>query len=146
MKQLLSILFLFVAHQSIAQVTATVATNIDAIALKETEFDFGKIPQGKPVTHVFEVKNISSTPFKITNVQTSCGCTTPEWDKEAEIKTGGTTKIKVGYNAASEGVFTKTITIMYADNKSKIITIKGEVWATPNQSAPENDALNELKF
>ena len=26
----------------------------ESLSLKETEFDFGKIPQGKPVTHVFK--------------------------------------------------------------------------------------------
>ena len=29
----------------------------DVLTLKEIEFDFGKIPQGKPVTHIFEVVN-----------------------------------------------------------------------------------------
>ena len=49
------------------------------------------------------------------------------------------------YNAAAEGVFTKTITIYYNDNQSKVITIKGEVWKTPNASAPENNSINDLK-
>jgi len=36
-------------HNS-AQVNAVV--QVDAIAFKESEFNFGKIPQGKPVTHI----------------------------------------------------------------------------------------------
>ena len=36
----------------------TSASNLaESLSLKETEFDFGKIPQGKPVTHDFEFKN-----------------------------------------------------------------------------------------
>jgi hypothetical protein len=63
----------------------------ESISLKETEYDFGKIPQGKPVTHVFEFKNIGTTPFALDNVQASCGCTTPEWKKDT-IPPGATSK------------------------------------------------------
>ena len=48
----------------------------EVLMLKEAEFDFGKIPQGKPVTHIFEVSNVGSTPLKILNVQASCGTIT----------------------------------------------------------------------
>lgn len=117
----------------------------DALSLKETEFNFGKIPQGKPVTHIFEVANISKDSLKISNVQASCGCTTPQWDNGKIQAPGESTKINVGYNAASEGPFTKTITVSYNGTQSKIITIKGEVWKTPVTSAPENKDLGILK-
>ncbi len=117
----------------------------ELITLKETEFDFGKIPQGKPVNHVFDVTNISKEPLKIANVQASCGCTTPEWDRENAIPAGQIGKITVGYNAAAEGPFTKFITITYNQTQTKQITIKGEVWKTPASSAPENTGLNDLK-
>ncbi len=123
---------------------ATTPAN-EAIWLKETEFDFGKIPQGKPVTHVFEVKNIGTDSLRIINVAASCGCTTPVWERNTAVAPGATTNINVGYNAAAPGTFTKTITINYNDTQSKVITIRGEVWATPANSAPENKALEELK-
>ena len=122
-----------------------VPSDSEVIMLKETEFDFGKIPQGKPVTHIFDVSNIGSAPFKISNVQASCGCTTPEWERDNELLPGTSTKITVGYNAAAEGQFTKFITVYYGDNKTKQLTIKGEVWKTPSSSAPENNALDDLK-
>ena len=117
----------------------------EVLMLKEAEFDFGKIPQGKPVTHIFEVSNVGSTALKILNVQASCGCTTPEWERDKDIDPGGTGRITVGYNAASEGTFTKFITISYGDSKTKQLTIKGEVWKTPSASAPENKVLDDLK-
>ena len=124
--------------------TAKAATvKEEAIELKETEFDFGKIPQGKPVTHVFMFTNIGKTPLLLDNVQASCGCTTPEWSKDA-VAPGETSKITVGYNAANEGTFTKSITITYNGSESKQINIKGEVWKTPAASAPENSALGTL--
>lgn len=125
--------------------TIAVAPVADALIVKETEYNFGKIPQGKPVTHVFEVSNGGTTPLKIANVVASCGCTTPEWEKEKNVAIGGSTKITVGYNAAAEGPFTKQITITYNENQVKVITIKGEVWKTPNASAPENNGVNDLK-
>lgn len=116
----------------------------ELIALKETIFDFGKIPQGKPVTHIFDFTNTGKTPLALDNVQASCGCTTPEWNKD-KVAPGATSKINVGYNAANEGPFTKIITITYNGTQTKQITIKGEVWKTPSTSAPENSALATLK-
>jgi Protein of unknown function (DUF1573) len=133
-------------------VTTNVTTNTISIAqademltLKETEFDFGKIPQGKPVTHIFEVTNKSNVALKISQVNASCGCTTPTWEKDKVVAPGEKTNITVGYNAAAEGPFTKFITVSYNDTQSKQITIKGEVWKTPGSSAPENKGINDLK-
>lgn len=107
--------------------------------------DFGKIPQGKPVTYSFEVKNTGTAPMVISNVQASCGCTTPEWDREKPIAPGAIALIKVGYNAQAEGPFTKPVTITYNDGVTKVINIKGEVWKTPAESAPANSAVSEIK-
>ncbi|MEP7238278.1 MAG: DUF1573 domain-containing protein [Ferruginibacter sp.] len=135
-----------------AAVTTNVTTNVASIAqadelltLKETEFDFGKIPQGKPVIHIFEVVNNSKIALNISDIHASCGCTTPEWEKGKVVAPGEKTKITVGYNAAAEGPFTKFITVTYNDSQSKQITIKGEVWKTPGSSAPENKGLNDFK-
>ncbi|MBK8611815.1 MAG: DUF1573 domain-containing protein [Chitinophagaceae bacterium] len=133
-------------------VTKDLKTNVVTIeeadkmlTLNETEHDFGKIPQGKPVTTIFEVANMSKTPLKIANINASCGCTTPEWEKDKTIAPGEKTKITVGYNAAAEGPFTKFITVSYNETQTKQLIIKGEVWKTPGSSAPENKGLNDLK-
>lgn len=120
-------------------------TTEEALLIKEAEHDFGKIPQGKPVTYSFEVANSSKKDLKIDNVQASCGCTTPEWDREKAIAPGSTSKITVGFNAAAEGPFTKLVTISYNGTETKQITIKGEVWKTPAASAPANEGINGLK-
>ena len=125
-------------------VAATTEPNTEALNLKETEFDFGKIPQGKPVTHVFEFTNAGTTPFSLENVQASCGCTTPVWNKDV-VAPGATAQIIVGYNAQNEGPFAKPVTITYNGNQVKQITIKGDVWKTPVTSAPANTSLNSLK-
>jgi hypothetical protein len=161
MKKIFSLFILaFLVNAAVAQSTTVTAIKNDtkpsdaalaaapsteALMVKQSEHDFGKIPQGKPVTHIFEVFNTGTTPLKISNVTASCGCTTPEWEKDKLVPVGGSTKITVGYNAAAEGVFGKQITISYNENQAKVLTIRGEVWKTPNASAPENTGLNDLK-
>jgi len=126
-----------------AQITDAVKKK-DKIVVKETSFDFGKIMQGKPVFHNFQVVNLDSAPLVIDNVQASCGCTTPEWSREP-IAPGGTSIIKVGYNSAAAGYFEKTITLMYAEGMTTMVSIKGTVWKTPEQPAPFNKSIAFLK-
>lgn len=138
---------LFVSLLSLSAVkaqTTTTANAADAIEVKEVEYDFGKIPQGKPVYHFFEIVNKTDAPLKLENVTASCGCTTPEWNRDP-IAAGATDKIKVGYNAASEGPFDKFITVTYNGNQTKQIKIKGTVWKAPAGSAPANASVNFLK-
>jgi hypothetical protein len=116
----------------------------EVVQLRETEHDFGKIPQGKPVFYYFDITNLGTIPLKLDNVQASCGCTTPEWNKDP-IPAGATDRIKVGYNAASEGSFEKFITITYNGNQTKQIKIKGTVWKAPAGSAPANQSVQFLK-
>lgn len=130
--------------QTTPPANTTTAKTAEVIQLKETAYDFGKIQQGRPVTHNFELVNIGKEPLMLENVQASCGCTTPEWSKDA-IQAGATTIIKVGYNAASEGPFNKTITITYNNQQHKTLTISGTVYKGPTTSAPVNASLSLLK-
>lgn len=144
-KILLSICFIAGITGSQAQQAIQPAAAIDdALVLKQAEYDFGKIPQGKPVYYSFEFLNKGSQPLKLDNVQATCGCTTPEWSKEA-VAPGASEKIKVGYNAATEGYFEKFITLTYNGNQTKQIKIKGTVWKAPPASAPANPSINFLK-
>lgn len=140
----LSISFIGAAQLNVANPTPVAGMAADMLGLKEDTFDFGKIPQGKPVTHVFAVENTGADSLRINNIQASCGCTTPEWEREKVQAPGEKTTITVGYNAAAEGPFTKVITVSYNGTHTKQITIKGEVWKTPASSAPENTALKSL--
>jgi Protein of unknown function (DUF1573) len=156
MKKVFSIfMLLFCSYTCFAQLTS-LAKKVEEVApakvvvaetigLKEMEYDFGKIPQGKPVRHYFEVSNTGTAGFKLENVTASCGCTTPDWNREETIMPGKFSLINVGFNAGAEGPFQKQITITYNGGQNKIITIKGEVWKTPTTSAPLNENILELK-
>jgi hypothetical protein len=120
------------------------AAKPDVLVLKENTHNFGKIPQGRPATYTFEIVNTGKESLKLDNVQASCGCTTPEWSKEA-IAPGASANIKVGYNAHAEGAFTKMVTVFYNTNQTKTITISGEVYKSPTSSAPDNASVQFLK-
>lgn len=108
--------------------------------------DFGKISEGPLATYNFEVTNTGTAPVVISNAQASCGCTTPEFSKDA-IMPGGKSVIKVGYNTSGRpGAFTKTITVSSnAENSSVILTIKGEVTSAPAPAAAPAAAPNAKK-
>jgi hypothetical protein len=116
----------------------------DFLQLKESGYSFGKIPQGRPVIHIFEIVNTGKEPLMLENVQASCGCTTPEWSKEP-IAAGATSSIKVGYNAYADGHFNKTVTIFYNNGQTKALIISGEVYKLPATAAPENASVQFLK-
>lgn len=145
MQKLYTLLFILgTASLAQAQHSTTQAAAKDVLLLKETRYDFGKIQQGKPVTHIFEVVNTGKEPLQIENVQASCGCTTPEWSHDP-IAPGASKKITIGYNAATKGEFEKPITIFYNSGKTKLLYIKGEVWETPADPAPANASVQLLK-
>lgn len=116
----------------------------DPLTFHESEYDFGDIPQGRPVTHTFTFKNTGEQPVVLKDVHASCGCTTPEWSKDP-IPPGGSASVKVGFNAAADGPFVKPIFITYNDGESKQLIIKGNVWETPLYSAPQNNLVNQFK-
>lgn len=110
------------------------------LTLKESMYDFGKILQGRPVTHEFEVINTGNDTLRIENVQASCGCTTPVW-KKGPVAPAASTKIMVGYNAAEEGSFEKSVNIFYNNNQVRSLVIKGNVYKSPATSAPLNPSI-----
>ena len=96
---------------------------------KETH-DFGKIPQGKPVSYEFKFTNTGEEPLIISNVESSCGCTVPKYTTTPVLK-GQSGSITVTFNAASvQPSFAKAVTIKSnARTPNKLLYIKGEVTA-----------------
>ncbi len=96
-----------------------------SISFTETMHDYGTIKKDSDGTYDFTFKNSGKIPLVLSNVQSSCGCTTPSWPREP-IAPGKTGIIKVKYNTSSPGGFQKTITV-YSNGKTVILTIKGSV-------------------
>ena len=86
--------------------------NMAKIQLEENRYDFGEITEGGIVKHSFKFKNTGKMPLIITDVQTTCGCTVPSWNKNA-IQPNAMDEIKVEFNSAGkEGNMDKPITII----------------------------------
>ena len=96
------------------------------MAFKDTRYDFGKIPRNAKVRHAFAFTNAGHAPLIISDVHTSCGCTTPSWPKHV-IGVNQTDSILVEYNSEGRpGVFNKGITIVANTYPSEIyLAIKG---------------------
>jgi hypothetical protein len=92
--------------------------------------DFGKIPQGKPVSFIFKYTNIGNEPLIITGVESGCGCTVPNVEPKQgmPLKKGESGSITLTYNAAVAAPFNKSVKIT-SNSKTplKMLYIKGEV-------------------
>src|SRR5215467_1034581 len=63
-------------------------------------YDFGDIIQGEKVEHTFKFTNTGSTPLIITNVEVTCGCTTPKGWPRDPINPGGKGEIIILFDSA----------------------------------------------
>jgi len=95
--------------------------------------DFGTIKEvdGR-VTCSFEYENTGAAPLMILKVQSSCGCTTPEWTK-GPVLPGKKGFVKTTYDPKGRpGKFQKSVTVFTnASNKISRLIISGEVTARP---------------
>ena len=100
------------------------------IEFDQREYDFGTLTEGEKVKGVFKVTNSGKVDLIITSVKPSCGCTTPDWTKEA-IAPGATGEIKFEFNSANRvGKQNKSITVKSnAEKNTEVIRIKGTVTA-----------------
>lgn len=128
MKKLKTLCAVFVAF--IAMTAMQTDNKADFKFEKETH-DFGKIPQGKPVSVDFVFTNIGDEPLIISNVESTCGCTVPKYTTSPVLK-GEKGIITVTFNAAAvQPGFTKAVTIKSnARTPIKVLYIKGEVVAS----------------
>ena len=117
------IMFLFCLALSISAFSQT------EVRFKETKHGFGKIKQNLPATYVFSFTNKSAKALVIETATAECGCTKPEFSQQPVAK-GKSSTIKVTYNAANPGAFTKHVTVKFANiNPPTVLTIEGEVEA-----------------
>ncbi len=125
MKKVMILLAVVIGFTSITAMR-TAADKAEFKFEKETH-DFGKIPQGKPVSVDFKFTNVGDEPLIITKVESSCGCTVPKYTS-TPVKKGETGVITVTYNAASVMAFNKAVTVKSnAKTPVKYLYIKGEV-------------------
>ena len=91
--------------------TAKKALTATKIEFVESEHDFGTINEGEIVEYDFKFKNTGEYPLVISEAKASCGCTIPEWTKDA-ILPGKEGSLKVKYNSTGkDGKIQKTVSV-----------------------------------
>lgn len=124
MKKIISLLVLAI---SFVGLTSMIVQNKAEFKFEQETHDFGKIPQGTPVSYEFSFTNTGSEPLIINKVESTCGCTVPEYTK-TPIKPGAEGTIKVTFDAAAAMPFSKMVTIRSnAKTPVKALYIKGVV-------------------
>lgn len=127
MKKIALILSLIVVAPLVALTTVPPSYEAPAFSWDATTFDFGKIKQNTPVSHVFKFTNSGSSPLVISTVQASCGCTVTDYSREP-IGPGAEGYVKATYDAAKPGAFSKTVVVNANAEEGYVkLTIRGEV-------------------
>lgn len=96
-------------------------STLPAFKFDEETHDFGKIFEGETVSFSFKFTNSGKSDMVISDVTSSCGCTVPEWPRQA-IKPGEGGIIKVTFNSAGKHGF---------QNKNVMIVANTQPNATP---------------
>lgn len=110
---------------------------LTSIKFDEPEYDWGTVMDGDKVTKIFKFKNTGKEPLIITKANATCGCTVPDWPKEA-IAPGKSGEIKVVYDSKGKGAVggredSKRVTITAnTDPADTYLNIKGKVDKKPD--------------
>src|SRR5579864_6883910 len=83
------------------------------ITWEDNAHDFGEIPEGEKVEHTFKFTNTGTEPLVITNVQVTCGCTTPKGWPRDPVAPGKKAELVVMFNSTGKiGRQNKVVTVI----------------------------------
>jgi hypothetical protein len=107
------------------------------LTFDEVSHDFGTIGEHDGNgTHIFTFTNTGKAELEVTNVQTSCGCTSREWT-HGKIAPGQKGSITLTYDTRGRiGAFNKSATVYTNEDngfKRHRLTITGNVIARPKE-------------
>ena len=122
-----SLFFLTLLAAGLAVTTAFGGLRLAAFRWSETDHNFGRIPQGQPVTATFAFTNSSTVPLQIVSAKGSCGCTNVSFTRE-QVLPGQAGQVQATFNAAAVGAFSKTVTVeSNAEGGPITLAFRGEV-------------------
>lgn len=113
MKKYLFLIVVLGFAVNVSAQTAQAKASGPVITFEKNTFDFGHMNQGDKVEHTFKFTNTGNEDLLITNVQVTCGCTTPKgWPREP-IRPGAKGEITLGFNSTGKmGKQNKVVTIV----------------------------------
>src|SRR5581483_3487229 len=94
---MMSLVFLFALIFSFSFTSAQ--TSGPVISWDKNSYDFGDVFQGEKVERIFKFTNSGTEPLVITNVEVTCGCTTPKGWPRDPINPGGKGEITVQFDS-----------------------------------------------
>jgi hypothetical protein len=122
-----------VVHNSVSASTPSDTVNVAMMVFEQPEYNFGEVKQGAIVEHAFKFKNTGRVPLLISDARSTCGCTVPEWPKEA-IPVGGEGVINSKFN--TEGKL---------HGQTKVITITANTYPTETKIQVTGTVLEPKK-
>lgn len=132
-------------HKHEEPVKETKKSKKGPITFKTLTIERTNIPFGADETFSFPFKNTGKEPIIISNVQTSCGCTTAK-KPEAPVAPKKSSEIAVKYDTKRVGPFTKTITVTTNVSEPIVLTIKGTVLPDTKISEPVKETPSTKKM
>ena len=95
--------------------------------------DFGTIIEGEMVVCYFDYENSGERELVIKSVETTCGCTTPDWSREP-LKQGEKERLKIIFDAKGRsGAQRKVVTVASnASNSPLRLTIRANINSNVN--------------
>ena len=107
------------------------ASRTGRLEFVETKHDFGRIHDDRPVDWRFPFVNKASVPVTITDVSTTCGCTTTSLAKKT-YEPGESGEIVATFNPLNrQGLEKKTIAVKTDDPEAKPINLELNVFVIP---------------
>ncbi|MXP05172.1 MULTISPECIES: DUF1573 domain-containing protein [unclassified Apibacter] len=100
--------------------------------------DYGNVNKGSNGKRIIKIQNVGDKPLIISNINTSCGCTVPQWTTEP-IAPGKKGEITVTYNTSNVGRFSRTITISSNDEKKPNLPVRIEGVVLAPETNPGTD-------
>lgn len=106
--------------------------NLPIISFDKASYDFGTIDEGDVIETEFLITNSGKSDLIIKKASATCGCTIPDWPKEA-IKPGEAAPMKVKFNSRGKrNKISKTITLV-TNTESGKETVKITGFVTPKE-------------
>lgn len=143
MKKIALLIGFVAATMTVSQTATAQAVLGPKISFEQDFVDFGEVEFSGNGERIWKFKNTGKEPLMITNAKGSCGCTVPEYPKEA-IMPGKEGIIKIKYDTKRPGPINKTVTVTTNEAEganTHTIKVKGTVKDAPpaNNGMPVKD-------